>query len=90
MIVDTDVIAAKTEAEYEAMTLAELQAEFVRLAPAVTVLQNARHAMNAIIERRVREVKARERVIALSDQQKEALKVALDPAARDAEVVPTK
>jgi hypothetical protein len=59
-------------------TMQELQAEFLRLAGVVTVAANERHAIAQEIDRRVKDIRARERIGRLSDEDKAALRIALN------------
>lgn len=61
-------------------SLVELQAEFVRLAGELAAIANQRQAIDEEMTRRKAQVRAQERVGALDEKQREALRDVLENA----------
>lgn len=59
-------------------SMAELQAEYLRLATVVADAQNTRKDIQQEIDRRVSDVRAQTRLAALTPQAREALRFELD------------
>lgn len=67
--------------DYEKATLDELQAEFIRLAEIVVATNNERCEILCIMNRRKSEAAAKQKVSDLSQEERDALRAALDEEA---------
>lgn len=63
--------------DFTAMTIAELKTELLRLATVGELVNDQRKAIFQLVERREAEARAAERVGAMSDIQKDALRTVL-------------
>lgn len=66
------------EPDYEAMTMAQLEAEFVSLAQQLVPIQNRRSRVADLIERRKLDAAARARLGAMPQSEREALRAVLN------------
>jgi hypothetical protein len=64
--------------DFQAATIEELQAEYVRLAQVVVVAQNTRQEIHAIVQRRLAAARAQTRIRAMLPLERDALRTALD------------
>lgn len=64
------------------MTMRELESEFRTLAGQIDVIANRRTALARELHRRTKDAAARARLLALSDDQKDALRRALEQEGR--------
>lgn len=64
-------------ADFSLLTIAELEAEFIRLGHLLATLQDTRHAMYQLILKRKAEAASTHRVALLSPIEKDALKAVL-------------
>lgn len=62
---------------YDAMTIDELQAEFVNLGAQLVTITNCRNDVLTLIEKRKADVRAKAVVKSLSEMEKDALRVEL-------------
>jgi hypothetical protein len=68
--------------DYDTATMAELEAEFKRLAQVLASASNERVIIDAEMMKRMRLTTARERVRAMSDRDKDALRAVLNEGRR--------
>lgn len=65
------------EPDYEAMSMEELQAEFVSLAKQLVPIANRRNKVHALMEKRKAEVSVRARIGNLREHERDALREVL-------------